>query len=246
MICSAKKGYLSMTKTKIFLIPHAGGSARSYLRIKRYLDSEKIELIPLDTAGRGARTKEKCFEDVKSCVRDLYEKMAAQLEDEDYIIFGHSLGSILAYELTEYLMEKKKRLPRCLIVSGRVSPDANFDDFRISKLDDEHFLKKLAKFQALPAELEMNSQIKELFMPVLRSDIRMSDNYQFQEKMPVSCDLYAFYGDQDQMVSSEEIEEWERFGKKKVEIAKFSGGHFYFKENERAFADKLNQIVYQY
>ncbi|MDD7294054.1 MAG: thioesterase, partial [Oscillospiraceae bacterium] len=55
---------------KLMILPHAGGSARGYCTLKKYLPTE-IELIPLELAGRGSRMKEACFEDLSLCVADI-------------------------------------------------------------------------------------------------------------------------------------------------------------------------------
>lgn len=58
---------------KLFILPHAGGSAKSYCAFKHFLPQE-IELVPLEPSGRGARLGEPFFDNIPDCVTDLIDK----------------------------------------------------------------------------------------------------------------------------------------------------------------------------
>jgi surfactin synthase thioesterase subunit len=49
-----------MQKLKLFCVPYAGGSAKTFLGWKKWLDPG-IELIPVELAGRGARVKDQFY-----------------------------------------------------------------------------------------------------------------------------------------------------------------------------------------
>lgn len=235
-----------MTKIKLFFIPHAGGSAMGYMVLKRFLDTSYMEPVPLELAGRGARIKEPCFTDAEECAKDLYEKMKSQIADCDYAVFGHSLGTIISFELIHYIMEIGGKLPRCAIFSGRVSPGAHFPVGNISTYEDDKFLQEFSSLQALPEDFFKNEQIKKLMLPVLRADVLMAEKYRYKKRKPLDCDLYALYGAADTLIYPEGIEEWKSESSQHAELIEFPGGHFYYKENGEQFGDRINAIIETY
>lgn len=235
-----------MAKIKLFFVPHAGGSAMGYMVLKRFLDTSFIEIVPLELAGRGARIKEPCFTDASECAKDLYEKMKPQIADCDYAIFGHSLGTIVTFELIHFIMGIGGKLPKCAIFSGRVSPGAHFPVGDISTYEDDEFLKQFGRLQALPEELLNNEQIKKLMLPVLRADVFMAEKYRYKKRKPLDCDLYAFYGAADSLIYPEGMEAWKTESSQHVELIEFSGGHFYYKEDGEQFGKRINTILEKY
>ena len=97
-----------MRKIKLFFIPHAGGSAMGYMVMKHQLDLSVMEPVPLELAGRGQRIKEPAFTDLLACMEDLYSCMKPQIQDCQYAVFGHSLGSMLVFELVRHLEKVEK------------------------------------------------------------------------------------------------------------------------------------------
>lgn len=235
-----------MAKTKLFFLPYAGGAAMGYMVMKRLFDEELFEPVPLELAGRGTRAKESAFTDVNICVQDLYERIIPQIIDCDYAIFGHSLGTIVGFELLRYIEEKGEKLPKCAIFSGRVAPGIEFPGPKISGLGDEAFLEKFGLFQALPSEVLNNRKILELVLPVLRADVKMSEQYQYKVRKPAKCDFYIFYGKEDCLVTEEGIKSWKDETERKIEITCFPGGHFYYKEYKELFTERINKIMTQY
>ncbi|MBR3772525.1 MAG: thioesterase [Clostridium sp.] len=236
-----------MSKIKLFFIPHAGGSAMGYLVMKRYLDVTKIEPVPLELAGRGQRIKESCYTDITSCIKDLYQNLKPQIAEGDYAIFGHSLGALLSYELVQYVRKKGDKLPVCIFFSGRIAPDADFPVSGISAIEDEdEFLSQFGLFQPLPKEMLENKQITKLMLPILRADVTMAEEYQYQKEKPLTQDIYIFHGENDILLTSEGIEAWNHATTKQTTIVPFPGDHFYFKENPKMVMERVNEVLLHY
>ena len=64
-----------MPKLRLYFIPHAGGSAMGYMAMKRFIQIDGLELVPLELAGRGSRIKEPCLITVKDAVEDLFHRI---------------------------------------------------------------------------------------------------------------------------------------------------------------------------
>ncbi len=236
-----------MSKIKLFFIPHAGGSAMGYMVMKRFLDDSRIVPIPLELAGRGQRMKESCFTDIAACVEDLYQKIKPEIADGEYAIFGHSLGTLLAYELVHYIKKMGDRLPVCVFFSGRVAPGADFPAKEISKIEnDDEFLTQFNNLQALPKEILANTQIKELLLPVMRADVGMAEKYQYHKREPLTQDIYIFGGEDDILLTKEGLDAWGQETDKHATKVLFPGDHFYFRENGQMVMEKINEVLLQY
>ena len=197
-----------MRKIKLFFIPHAGGSAMGYMVMKHQLDLSVMEPVPLELAGRGQRIKEPAFTDLLACMEDLYSCMKPQIQDCQYAVFGHSLGSMLVFELVRHLEKVEKKQPVCAIFSGRVAPRCQIPAPLLSGFEGKEFIEQFIRFQTLPQEILANEKILELVLPTLKADVRMAEEYQYKVKNPVKSDFYIFYGEDDKLVYPEGMELW--------------------------------------
>ena len=82
----------------LFCLPYAGGSEVAYYKWKKYLHPS-IELIPIELKGRGKRFNEIFYESLEEAVDDIFENIKDKIINNDYAIYGHSMGSLLSYEL---------------------------------------------------------------------------------------------------------------------------------------------------
>lgn len=232
-----------MNRIKLFFLPHAGGSAKGYMTMSKYLNTSVIEPIPLEMAGRGKRTKEKCFTEIRSCVEDLYQRIKPEIVDSSYAFFGHSLGTIVGYELIKYIEMKGDKSPVCGFFSGRVAPDYHFPGPVLSGLPNSDFIAEFNRFQGLPPEILENEKILELVLPILRADVQLAESYKVVAPNKIHCDVYAFYGEKDVLVSREGVEAWREVTDKAAVISSFPGGHFYFKNHTDLFTARINEFM---
>ena len=53
-----------------------------------------------------------------------------------------------------------------------------------------------------------NPELMELFLPLLRSDIRLSETYIYDHENPLDCPISAYGGMEDEEVSRQELAAW--------------------------------------
>lgn len=87
-----------MIEMKLFCLPYAGGSESAFYSWKGHMQPD-IEICPIQLKGRGRRFNEPCYESLEEAVQDIFEQVQAERKGDDYALFGHSMGSLLAYEL---------------------------------------------------------------------------------------------------------------------------------------------------
>ncbi|MED3394086.1 thioesterase II family protein [Bacillus wiedmannii] len=224
-----------MFKFKMFCFSHAGGTVRHFYKWKRQQQFD-IEIIPIELAGRGSRVKEPFYENMESAVQDLYNKIVKQIDETPYVILGHSMGGILAFEITKKIQQSAHNLPIFVIVSGRRPPHIIINQFPAShsEHDIKEILTNLKKIGGVPENLG-NSSISELFLPVLKADLELIQTYDYYlNNIKLNAPLLILYANNDPLTKEKHIEEWDCYTIKSCEFIEFEGDHFFiYKERDK-------------
>ncbi|MEV4257328.1 alpha/beta fold hydrolase, partial [Spirillospora sp. NPDC049652] len=118
---------------RMFCFPHAGGSAVFY-RSWAEAVGPAVELHAVQYPGRADRLRDPLVPDARRLAR-LVAGAIGQYADRPAVLFGHSMGALVAYETA--LLMRERGLPLAhLVASGARSPDGWGDRRRISTLDD--------------------------------------------------------------------------------------------------------------
>lgn len=234
-----------MSIHKLICLAHAGGSASSYLRWSRFLDPG-VELIPLEYAGRGARSSEALFENMDEAVSDLVNILKPWLADgAPYALFGHSLGALVAYELACVLQTKQLLLPDLLIVSGKNPPHMAMQAQR-HLLPEHEFREELESLGGTPRELLKDPAFVEYFLPIARADFKLVETYRLQAGRPkLHTDICTLNGSDDTFVDLGRMEEWGDYSDGEVRHQQFPGGHFYLHEHSEQVVLYLSWLLVQ-
>jgi surfactin synthase thioesterase subunit len=97
-----------------------GGSARVFHDWHRYAPPG-VEVVPLEPAGRGTRTRELPAQSVQEGPR-LRGEVRAVAGSLPYALLGHSMGSLIAYEMAAAGPADGLPGPALVVVSGRNPP----------------------------------------------------------------------------------------------------------------------------
>ncbi|XP_072109850.1 S-acyl fatty acid synthase thioesterase, medium chain isoform X5 [Mobula birostris] len=111
-----------------------------------------------------------------------------------------------------------------------------------SELPDDEFLKWMTSIGGTPSEILTNKDILQLFVPVLKADLRLLEliRYEKPQMKLFSCSISSFDGKQD---VPHDLEAWKDLTRGEFTIIKLSGGHFYLKEpdNEKFLIDHITK-----
>ena len=83
---------------RLFCLPH-GGADGSVFRPWRSLVGPGIEVVPVQLPGRGNRMEEPAERSLVRLGKRLAGPIADRAGELPYVLFGHSVGALLAYEL---------------------------------------------------------------------------------------------------------------------------------------------------
>ncbi|WP_044199639.1 thioesterase II family protein [Dyadobacter tibetensis] len=230
---------MSNSKRKIFLLHFAGGSRYSYQFLSPYL--ETFDLRPLELPGRGKRHQEKLLERFTDALDDITSQIEKEIEPDVDLIFGHSLGAILGFWVTERL-EKINKKPGCLIVSGNASPAVGKSDFlqSLHQLPEAEFASALRKMGGIPEELFQNKDLYKFYEPILRADLKLVDSVGGLMPGLIRTSIFAMMGHQEK--SAHRIEQWQSFTIADFEYKCMEGGHFFIYQHPEKIANIIQDI----
>lgn len=222
----------------MYCFHHAGGAASFYRKWKPHLPSD-INLFALQLPGRDNRMSEPLVSDIE----ELALKIANSLYEDNkpFIFFGHSMGGLLAFEVTHILKKLQKTLPTHLFVSSVKAPHLPYRNEKLLPLDDTMLLKAISqKYGYFQSEILHCKELLDLLMPRLRSDLAICENYLYDQRAPLPIPIITFGGDQDKSASQNELLEWRIHTTASFDFKLFSGGHFYL---DTEFPDIINIIT---
>ncbi|MFJ9413786.1 thioesterase II family protein [Streptomyces sp. NPDC101227] len=215
---------------RLICFPHAGGTAQLYHGWRALLPQD-VELLAVRYPGRQDRFTEPCAERMD----DLADAIDAALEpylDRPLALFGHSMGSSVAYEVALRL-EKRGIVPRRLLVSGRAAPH-RAERTELHKSDDETLIAEVRRLGNVDAEAYDIPELRELLLPALRADYRLLENYRPRHPARVRAPITAYTGDDDPHCAVDDARSWsELTAPGAFDVRSFRGDHFYLVPRER-------------
>ncbi len=222
-----------MDQVKLFCLPYAGGSSVVYTNWKKYLHNS-IKLCAIELAGRGRRFNIPLYNSLEEAVNDIYDMIKEDIDSGPYAIFGHSMGSILAYELAYKIKDMKHSYPLHIFFSGKCPPEIKKEVEDVHLLPDKEFMDKVFELGGTPEELLENRELIEFFTPILRADFKIIEIYKHIEKKDgLDCDITVLWGKQEKNASINDIAQWQKHTHKSCKIHLFNGGHFFINEFQK-------------
>ncbi|XP_008329304.1 S-acyl fatty acid synthase thioesterase, medium chain [Cynoglossus semilaevis] len=224
---------------RLICFPWAGGGSIHYARWGNVLSSS-VEVYAVKLPGREARAKEPCFQNMQQIVDEVISVLLPALKEKPFALFGHSFGAFTSFAVADALKKLHNLEPVHIFLSGASAP---YSEIRIktprrSNLSDDDFLKWMTSIGGTPPELLSNPEILQLFLPALKADLHIVENYRCNkpEKPFLSCPVTCFDGKEDM---PHDLQAWKDITSGDFTIRMLEGSHFYLKEaaNEKHILD---------
>ncbi len=229
---------VKMPKKILFTLPFAGGNKFSFRNYDSFLKDD-FEINALELPGRGGRFSEDLLTDIYNVIEDLFKQVEDKL-DRDYVIYGHSLGGLLAYLLTLLIEEKNLNKPLKLVISGKANPSMKPKTIKHT-LAHESFTYNLKNLGGMPANFFEHPELFDLFEPILRADYQVAECFHFNEKRKVDTKISVLYG-KDESFSVIEALEWKNFTHHTpLDFQEFEGGHFFIYNHIQAVCEIIKE-----
>lgn len=225
----------------LFLFHHSGASVSKFRDWATALNGF-VEVIGIQLPGREERFGENLLFTSKE-VSDSLIKVFPEYLDRPFMMMGHSMGGILAFDFINCLKKNNYKLPQHFLVSGKGAPHLPNPNKLLYNLPQHEFVEELIKYNGIPMNIIDKPEIMEFFLPIVQADFSISDTYVYTSTPPLSCPITAFGGTKDPFVKEEYIKEWKNHTKSFFEYQMFEGGHFFLiEEAARPIIEKIREI----
>jgi medium-chain acyl-[acyl-carrier-protein] hydrolase len=228
-------------RLRLFCFPFAGGGATVYRDWPRLVPPD-VEVCAVQPPGRESRLGEDAF----TRLHDLLPPLAGALGgllDVPFVTFGHSLGSLVGFELARYLRRHGGPLPQQLIVSGRRPPQGHDQHEPMHKMDDERLLETVLELNGTSPEIREHPELLELAIPLLRADFAVSETYEYTPEPPLPCPITAFSGLADPHVTRSEAAGWAEHTSGGFALRMLPGDHFFLTTAQGQLLAEISHLL---
>ncbi|HEX2916148.1 MAG TPA: alpha/beta fold hydrolase [Chloroflexia bacterium] len=226
-------GALPNASTRLFCFAHSGGGASLFREWPGLFKEAGIEVCPVQLPGREERLREKPFEEIGPLIMEMARNIQPFL-DRPFALFGHSLGALIAFSLASYLEENFALSPEYLFVSGCRAPRQNFNENPIAGLPRDAFIGQVRRrYGGLPESFLTSPALLDIFIPALRADFSLLENYDYALDHPsdrlLDCPVRALGGESDRAVDEAELALWKSHTRGSFKLRMFEGDHFFIR-----------------
>ncbi|MFD6910541.1 alpha/beta fold hydrolase [Streptomyces virginiae] len=216
----------------LLCVPFAGSGAGFY-RAWPNTGEHGIRIVPLQMPGREERFLEDPYKDAAEAAKDLAGAALRLVGGaERVMLFGHSLGAVLAYETARELRAQGFTALEHLFVSGSPGPWSGRTG-RTADLDDDTFVERVAELAGYRHAALDDPELREVLLPLLRADVALHEDYHPLSDEPLTLPVTALRGTDDALVSRERCATWETATTGPFELKELAGGHMYLTDREQ-------------
>ncbi|MFE9882656.1 thioesterase domain-containing protein [Streptomyces sp. NPDC005784] len=234
---------LSDPAVRLFLFHHAGGSHLLYRGWAKHFPQD-WELCLLEAPGRGQLETVPLIDDCDRLV-DYFHTAIAPLLDRPFGFFGHSMGALIAYQLTHRLHHEGGPLPDWLGASAYGAPRGEADaDGRPHLMPDDELRSWLRNVGGSTPQLLDDDAVWHKFAPVVRSDFKLLDTWAPpRDPEPLPVPLSVFGGRGDTLIGEDHLLAWRAFTTHFHGLKRYEGDHFYLMNHQQHLAAAITAAM---
>jgi surfactin synthase thioesterase subunit len=212
---------------RLYIFPHAGGSAQYYAPFAEAFSSD-VKRIAVQYPGRRGTHDLASF----TSIPDLADRVCRMLgpldqSDDKVAFFGHSMGALLAFEVA-CRFESAGNPIAVLFVSACAAPGRiGYEHIPES---DRGLLDAVSEMTGAKPEFLEDEEFAAKILPTLRG-FQAIAKYDCPPDATVSCPIFAFLGDDDEVATYEKVLPWSERTTAEFAARVFAGHHFYLNDH---------------
>jgi surfactin synthase thioesterase subunit len=150
------------------------------------------------------------------------------------------MGALVAFEVARALRREGFPPARLLVASARVAPQCTAAAGPVAHLPDQELAEVMeARSGGMPPEVLADRETLALFMPVLRCDMRLLEQYQYQEEATLDTPLLALAGEDDPLTTLAQAHAWREQTSASFEVERFCGDHWFIRMHTASIARSI-------
>lgn len=222
-------------RLRVVCFPYAGGQAVAFHPWAALLPDD-VELWSVQYRGRGYRFREAPLTRMDDVLDEL-EPVLSSLCEVPTVFFGHSMGAMVAFELSRRLVAADEGSPVHLYLSACGPPRHGPDRAeRGPEPSDAALLQRLQDLAGTPDGVFEQPDLLRAFLPNLKADLRCLRGWHPGRRAPLPLPITVFGGLDDPFVPVQALDEWRLETSATFRRKLFQGHHFFIKD---AYPDML-------
>ena len=226
---------------RIFCFPYAGGSTFIFRSWAHALPST-VEIMAVRLPGHDSRIRELAITEWSPLLEEV-EQFISEYLDVPFVLFGHSLGASIAYELAHRIQQSPaRRMLKHLIISGRHCPHGRSPYASMHALPSPAFFERLQRMKGIPADVLANRPLMAVLEPSIRADIKLAETWKGTTeclKVPMTVLSGAF----DEVAPQVEVSGWVEYSNMPCSLITLPGDHFFIHTAEAMILDIVAAVV---
>ncbi|MEO6677693.1 MAG: alpha/beta fold hydrolase [Pseudomonas sp.] len=219
-------------------IPFAGGSGLSFEALRRAVGT-CMPVIGVTYKGRYQKNVTQAPGTVDAMASEVIA-LINSLAAHEVIIFGYSLGAIVAYEVARRQHEFTPRLTRLVVAACRAPQLFNCAQVALDDTEDV-FVQTVSTFGAIPDFMLKHSAAKSRMLPSLIKDFQVAALYRYVPGDPLDIPMLVLGGSEDPFAPVQDVVSWASHSHDVVRVAFFEGNHFFLTQHIPAITQMLTE-----
>lgn len=223
-----QKGIMRTRGVQIFCFTSAGSTANLYRDWTLASQDNNIEFFPVETPGKGSHISSPPAASIDDLVTQFLD-VFCEVAQSPFILYGHSFGAAVAFQVAYALQTKGLKLPKKIIVAGRHAPHMKDPSTFSSKSSDEEVIFEIKKMGGTPQEILNHPEMLKFAISQLRVDLIIHESLEYNGQK-LNFPIEAHCGTIDE-ASKQIMEHWREVTNDSFTIKEFEGDHYFIKKN---------------